>query len=239
MEIIVGRKGTQRTPINDISVSREHCKLIVNADGTYVVENISANGTFVNGNSIIRTSVTPDTVLKLGPNFSIIVRDLLPLQTPNKQKQSQQQQQQPAYHNVAKPVVDPNQQQYEKEFRKLKSVYDKYTAEKLAIQKEAGMTNFYRMLPMTLMAIVSLGAACIPGLGALAPVIAVAGLGLLVYSLYKSYNGNLNNPDKLEALNKQFMIDYVCPKCGNFLGFVPYENLENKTTCNFCKCKWV
>lgn len=237
MEIIIGRKGTQRTPITDTTVSREHCKLTINADGTYTLENLSINGTFVNGNSIIRTVVTPDTILRLGANFSIAVRDLLPLQTANiKPRQAQQQN---LLQQFAKPAVDPNQERYEMEFRKLKSVYEKYTADKLAIQKEAGMTNFYRMLPMTLMAIVSLGAACIPGLGALSPVIAVVGLGLLVFSLFKSYNGNRDNPEKLEALNKQFMIDYVCPKCGNFLGFIPYENLENKSTCNFCKCKWV
>lgn len=237
MEIIIGRKGTQRTPITDTTVSREHCKLTINADGTYTLENLSINGTFVNGNSIIRTVVTPDTILRLGANFSIAVRDLLPLQAANiKPRQAQQQN---PLQQFAKPAVDPNQERYEMEFRKLKSVYEKYTEDKLAIQKEAGMTNFYRMLPMTLMAIVSLGAACIPGLGALSPVIAVVGLGLLVFSLFKSYNGNRDNPEKLEALNKQFMIDYVCPKCGNFLGFIPYENLENKSTCNFCKCKWV
>lgn len=237
MEIIIGRKGTQRTPITDTTVSREHCKLTINADGTYTLENLSINGTFVNGNSIIRTVVTPDTILRLGANFSVAVRDLLPLQAANiKPRQAQQQN---PLQQFAKPAVDPNQERYEMEFRKLKSVYEKYTADKLAIQKEAGMTNFYRMLPMTLMAIVSLGAACIPGLGALSPVIAVVGLGLLVFSLFKSYNGNRDNPEKLEALNKQFMIDYVCPKCGNFLGFIPYENLENKSTCNFCKCKWV
>lgn len=237
MEIIIGRKGTQRTPITDTTVSREHCKLTINADGTYTLENLSINGTFVNGNSIIRTVVTPDTILRLGANFSIAVRDLLPLQSANiKPRQAQQQN---PLQQFAKPAVDPNQERYEMEFRKLKSVYEKYTEDKLAIQKEAGMTNFYRMLPMTLMAIVSLGAACIPGLGVLSPVIAVVGLGLLVFSLFKSYNGNRDNPEKLEALNKQFMIDYVCPKCGNFLGFIPYENLENKSTCNFCKCKWV
>lgn len=237
MEIIIGRKGTQRAPITDTTVSREHCKLTINADGTYTLENLSINGTFVNGNSIIRTVVTPDTILRLGANFSVAVRDLLPLQAANiKPRQAQQQN---PLQQFAKPAVDPNQERYEMEFRKLKSVYEKYTADKLAIQKEAGMTNFYRMLPMTLMAIVSLGAACIPGLGALSPVIAVVGLGLLVFSLFKSYNGNRDNPEKLEALNKQFMIDYVCPKCGNFLGFIPYENLENKSTCNFCKCKWV
>lgn len=219
MEIIVGRKGTQRAVITDTTVSREHCKLTSNADGTYILENLSANGTFVNGTSIIRTVVTPETIVRLGANFTIAVSELLP--------------------KPQQPSVDPNQQRYEKEFRKLKSVYEKYTADKLAIQKETSMTNFYRMLPMTLMAIVSLGAACIPGLGALAPIIAVLGIGMLVVSLYKSYNGNKDNPEKLEALNKQFMIDYVCPKCGNFLGFIPYENLENKSTCNYCKCKWV
>lgn len=217
MEIIVGRKGTQRTPITDTTVSRQHCKILVNADGTYTIENISASGTYVNGNSIIRTAVTPDTMLRLGPSFSIAVRDLLPLQE-------------------QKPLSDNH---YREEFRKLKDVYDKYTADKVAIQRESDMANFYRMLPMTLMALVSMGAACIPALRILSPFIAVIGLGLLVFSLFKSFNGSRNNPEKLEALNKQFMIDYVCPKCGNFLGFLPFENLENKATCNFCKCKWV
>lgn len=79
MEIIVGRKGTQRALITDITVSREHCKLTSNGDGTYILENISTNGTFVNGTSVIRTVVTPETTLRLGTNFTITVRDLLPL----------------------------------------------------------------------------------------------------------------------------------------------------------------
>lgn len=235
MEILVGRKGTQRTPITDTSVSREHCKLIANADGTYTIENISANGTFVNDTSIIRTVVTPDTVVRLGATFTISVRDLLPLQVtaPKPPQQPRQQAQQPQ-----QPTVDPNQERYEREFRKLKAVYDRYSEEKIKMQKEAGMANFYRMLPMTLLALVSMGASLIPALGDLSPVIAVAGLGLLVFSLFKSYGNTTNNPEKMEALNKQFMIDYVCPKCGNFLGFTPYENLKNKSTCNYCKCKW-
>lgn len=236
MEIIVGRKGSQRTPITDTTVSREHCKLISNGDGSYILENISVNNTFVNDVSVIRTVVTPETIIRLGATFSIAVRDLLPLQmlkqTTSQESCSQSQSEQQL-------VVAPQQQCYEKEFRRLKSVYENYTANKIAIQKEAGMANFYRMLPMTLMAIISLGAACIPGIGNLAPVIAVVGLGLLVFSLFKSYSGNRDNPEKLEALNRQFMIDYVCPKCGNFLGFVPYENLENKSVCNFCKYKWI
>ena len=227
MEIIVGRKGQQHTAITDLSVSREHCKLTSNSDGTYTLENLSANGTYVDGRSIVRSVVTADTIIQLGATFKITVKELLPVAI--KQTKSAEPQQN---------TVDPHQQEYEVKFRKLKKVYDKYTADKIALQKEAGMNNFYRMLPMTLLSLVGLGAAAIPSLGNIAPVIGIVGVGLLIFSLVKSYNGSKDNPEKMEALNKQFMIDYVCPKCGNFLGYIPFEALENKSVCSFCKCKW-
>lgn len=227
MEIIVGRKGQQHTAITDLSVSREHCKLTSNSNGTYTLENLSANGTYVDGRSIVRSVVTPDTIIQLGATFKIAIKDLLPVII--KQAKSAESQ---------KSTIDPHQQEYEVKFRKLKKVYDKYTADKIALQKEAGMNNFYRMLPMTLLSLVGLGAAAIPSLGNIAPFIGIIGVGLLIFSLVKSYNGSKDNPEKMEALNKQFMIDYVCPKCGNFLGYIPFEALENKSVCSFCKCKW-
>jgi hypothetical protein len=228
MEIIIGRKGQQHIAITDLSVSREHCKLTSNSDGTYTLENLSANGTFVDGRSIVRSVVTLDTVIQLGATFRVSVKELLPVVS--KQTKSAEPQ---------KITVDPHQQEYEAKFRRLKYVYDKYTADKIAIQKEAGMNNFYRMLPMTLLSLVGLGATAIPALANIAPVLGIVGIGLLIFSLVKSYNGSKDNPEKMEALNKQFMIDYVCPKCGNFLGYVPYEALVNKSVCSFCKCKWV
>lgn len=222
MEMIIGRKGQQSTPITDLSVSREHCKLTSNPDGTYTLENLSASGTFVNDRSIIRTVVNKDTVIRLGGSFTIAVKDLLP-----------------ASHQDSSSGDEHKEEDYTAAFRRLKGVYDKYSADKIAIQKEAAMSNFYRMLPMTLMSLLGLGAAAIPALGSIAPIIAIVGMVLLVYSLSKSYTGSKENPEKMEALNRQFMIDYVCPKCGNFLGYVPFEALANKKQCSFCKCKWV
>lgn len=232
MEIIVGRKGQQRTPITDLTVSREHCKLTSNPDGTYIIENLSSNGTFVDGRSIIRSIVTKDSVIQLGTTFRISVGDLLPIakQVPHSPV--------PSTPVSNKSTVDPKQLEYEEKFRKLKDVYDKYTADKIAIQKEAGMNNFYRMLPMTLLSLVGLGATAIPDLRSVAPFIGAVGVGMLIFSIVKSYNGSKDNPEKMEALNKQFMIDYVCPKCGNFLGYTPFEALANKSVCNYCKCKW-
>ena len=220
MEIIIGRKGTQRTSITDVSVSREHCKLSLNVDGTYTLENLSINGTFVDDVNVVRTIVTIDSVIRLGNSFTIAVRDLLPLSS-----------------------EESKQKQYTQEFRKLKSVYDKYTEQKIFIQKESSMNNFYRMLPMTLLSLIGLGATAIPALSNIAPVIAIIGIGLLIYSLFKSYNGSAKNPEKLEALNKQFMIDYVCPKCGStdltkierMNGYLSYSRVHGDTRLNDAK----
>jgi hypothetical protein len=234
MEIIVGRKGTQRTPITDLTVSREHCKLTVEADGKIWLENKSDNGTYIDGVSIIKKHVLPETVIRLGATYTIAVKDLLPLSTTSHASGSPFAQQS-SHANT--PAADDKD--YTQEFAKLKDVYEKYTRDKLEIQKEAGVTNFMRMLPMTLLSLVGLGAAAIPALRDIAPFIAIVGAGLLVFSLVKSYNGSKNNPERMEALNRQFMIDYVCPKCKSFLGFLPYESLRNKGQCSSCKCKWV
>ena len=79
MDVLVGRSGNQRLPITDKTVSREHCRLTPHGDGRYVLENISANGTFVEGKNVVRTVVTPDTRIRLGNHFHCLVGDLLPL----------------------------------------------------------------------------------------------------------------------------------------------------------------
>ena len=48
-------------------------------------------------------------------------------------------------------------------------------------------------------------------------------------------------PAMLQNLANQFKIDYVCPKCGAFLGEIPWESLVNKKQCpvSACKANWV
>ena len=70
MEIIIGRQGTQKTPITDPTVSRKHCKVTDNGDGTYTIENLSPSGTKVDGVDILRTTVKPNSRIQLGQSFS-------------------------------------------------------------------------------------------------------------------------------------------------------------------------
>lgn len=232
MEIIIGRRGQQSKTITDATVSREHCKLTSNADGTYTLENLSQNGTFVEGKSIIRSVVTEETEIRLGVSYIVKIKELLPV---TQQSASQNLSQ---YQKTQSKTIDSNQIEYQKKFQKLKDIYEKYTTDKIAIQKETAKTNFYRMLPMSIVALIGMGASAIPALGNIAPIVGGIGAVLLIFSIFKSYSGTNETPEKLQTLNDRFMVDYVCPKCGNFLGFIPYETLKNKKTCTYCKCKW-
>ena len=48
-------------------------------------------------------------------------------------------------------------------------------------------------------------------------------------------------PQQLQDIANRFKIDYVCPKCGTFLGEIPWESLRNRKQCpvSSCKAKWV
>lgn len=237
MEIIVGRKGTQRTPISDLTVSREHCKITIQANGSLILENLSSVGTFINGVSVIKTTVTPEDIIQLGPQFSIKVKDLLPQQTTpsNAPKVAPVPNNGPVAANSPKAEESKS---YASEFDRLKYVYEKYTNDKIAIQKESSMNNFYRMLPMSIVGLIGLGTMFIPSLRDIAPFTGVLGIGLFAFSLIRGYNLSKETPERMQTLNDQFMIDYVCPKCKNFLGFLPFESLKNRGTCNSCKCNW-
>lgn len=46
-------------------------------------------------------------------------------------------------------------------------------------------------------------------------------------------------PQKKQQLSRQFQRDYVCPKCGHFLGNQPYELLLQNDGCPYCKTHFI
>ena len=78
-EILIGRAGgtqTLKVTVNGksttlgavpMSVSREHCKVVRQDDGTAVITNLnSRNVTYVNGQAVVSHEVTADDVVELG-----------------------------------------------------------------------------------------------------------------------------------------------------------------------------
>jgi hypothetical protein len=63
----VGRGLTSHVRIEEQRVSRSHAILVRHGHATRLLDNRSANGTFVNGRRIIATNVTDGDVIRIGP----------------------------------------------------------------------------------------------------------------------------------------------------------------------------
>lgn len=223
MDILVGRSGNQKLAITDKSVSREHCRLTLMENGNYTLENLSANGTFVNEKDVIKTVVTPETQIRLGTRFVCLVKDLLP---------SNESDEQPKANTTDSYDL----------FIGLEKVYENYIQEKIRIQQEASKANFMRTIP----GMITGGVFAITMVLGSSPAVnffrIITGLGaaiLIAYSASKAYKAQNDTPEKIEALNRKFQTDYVCPICGNFLGFLPFELLKKRNQCSYCKKQWV
>ena len=222
MEIIVGKQGQQPFDITDAEVSRHHLKITSLPNGRFQIEdNHSTNGTFVNGQRIIRKIVDGDTLIQLGGNYTFKVIDAIGPIIEAREKE-------------AKEAAE-----FEERFYRLEQIYNNYSSSKVDIQKENAKKNYLRFVPMSLISMVGLVITLIPSLGPIrsiiGPIAIVAGLVLMAVA-YKSQS---DMPERMEHLNRQFQIDYVCPKCKKFLGYTPFEGIKNQGQCPYCKTKWV
>ena len=229
MEIIVGRRGDQSIPIMESTVSGKHLKLTSMPDGKVQVEDLgSTNGTFVDGVRIIKKVVDRNTVVQMGPSFSFRVSDVIP-----------------EVERVSAPPSPhaPLKSEYDLEilvkFEQLESVWNKYQQEKISLQKSNASKGFLRMLPLFVLGGFGYLISCIPNLANFRTAITLAGLGVGIIITCISYKSATGLPEQIEKLNQQFQIDYVCPKCKQFLGFVPFEGLRNRGHCSACRAKWV
>ena len=214
-QVVVGRKGNQPFAISDKGVSGKHLRITLQADGNALVEDLeSTNGTFIDGLRIVKKVVPVSTVVRLGSSFSFKISDAL-----------------------AQPTNDGNQDAaYLERFAALEEVWNKYQADKIALQKKNASKGFLRMMPLFLLGALGYVISLIPSLADYRTLITISGLALGVIITWISYQSATNLPEQMEKLNQQFQIDYVCPKCKQFLGFTPFEAVKNKRQCSNSKC---
>lgn len=223
MTIIVGRgrsKATQRIDITDPTVSREHCWLIANGDGTYTLQNKSSQGTFVGGRKVVKTQVMPNTIIKLSETTSVKVADLLPL---------------PQTAQSAVPGYS---------LLPLKVVWEDYHNKQLEIKKKQRSIALFRSASP----LFTLGSGSIATLAktmgwgdtifGLTIVMTIIGLFLMVYSFIKGYTDK--SIEEMEKATEIFQSKYVCPnpKCRHFMGNNPYNIIRQNKCCPCCKCKF-
>lgn len=215
MIIRIGKAADNEVVTDDAHVSRHHARLTRDNEGRLLLEDLgSTNGTFVNGCQVMRKHVVPTDVIRLGDVTEWRVAELL------------------KYNN-----------DYSEEFKALKKVYDDYIEAKVRIQSSNQFkTRLMQSLPFAIPGVVGV---IVGFLGKGSP--AWFGISLLItvcapmIGIYFGAKQSARTPGQLQALANQFKIDYVCPKCGTFLGEVPWESLRNRKQCPVasCKAKWV
>ncbi len=221
MTIIVGRgrtKATQRIEINDPTVSREHCWLTDNGDGTYTLLNKSAQGTFVDGKQVVKTTVKADTLIKLSGTTTVRVADLLPLAPP------------------PGPVQPDGSEGFS--VGDLEVVWKQYEDKKRELaHKQHGMGVLVRMPMLFTAATGILSAVLPPEFRPFTIVLTLLSALVMVYGFMKQKS--FVYQDEMDNLNKWMMDNYVCPnpKCRHFIGLKDYRVLRTDKKCGFCGCK--
>lgn len=213
--ITIGKANDNEYVVNDPSVSRHHARLTYEEEGHWILEDLgSTNGTFVNGIQIARKQVTSKDVIKLGDSYVL---------------------------NLAKVLKANND--YSEEFAALKQVYDNYIQAKIKIQSSNQFkTRLLQSLPFALPGIIGV---LIGFSGKGSPALFAISLFITICAptvgIYWGAKQSAKIPKLLQDLTNQFKIDYVCPKCGTFLGEIPWESLRNRKHCpvSSCKAKWV
>jgi hypothetical protein len=215
MVITIGKAGDNDFVADDPHVSRYHARLLRDEEGCLFLEDrASTNGTFVNGSQIVKKKVSPTDTIVLGETYRLELSEVL------------------------KAGND-----YSEDFARLKGIYDRYIEQKVRIQSTNQFkTRLFQALPFAFIGVIGVlvstmgnGSAVLFGIS-LFVAICVPTAGI-----YLGAKQSAKIPRQLQDLSNQFKIDYVCPKCGTFLGEVPWESLSNRKQCpvSSCKAKWV
>ena len=215
MRIKIGKATDNNLVIDDPHVSRYHAILVQDDNGDLMLEDLgSTNGTFVNDFQIVKKKVLAGDKITFGAAYTLSVSDILKCDN-----------------------------DYSEEFEGLKSVYDLYIKEKIRIQSSSQFkTRLFQSLPFAVIGV----------MGIVLGFMGHANKGFFVFSfvlavlaptigIYFGARQAAKIPAQLQGLANQFKIDYVCPKCGTFLGEIPWESLSNKKQCQMpsCKAKWI
>jgi hypothetical protein len=226
--IKVGRNERNDIVLPHAQISNLHAQVSCLSENTFVLEDFSSNGTYVNGYRIKRAVCNRNDEVFLA-NLPFDLNKYFPVE---KVKQELQQK-----FNIPvdeSPDTPPkrNPNDFTSEFAELEYVYTLYNQTKRSIQGKGQLkANLFRAIPGLALTVV------FASMGVPSAFTFVGGAVGSMLGLFVSDSGSIQ--EKLQALDDEFKINYICPKCKNFLGNIPWKNLANKKTCERCKAIWV
>lgn len=219
-----GRLDTGGTVPNTVSrynpqSGTAHCRIIISTNGMRIENLNEENVTYVNGVEVDSKKITEKSVIELGDDqYRIGLAKILKLIG-----------YQPTF-----------------SLKHLNRVWDRYDKALLRLQLEDKKKQNQQKL-QGIVSQVSMLCVIIPSVMPSFPlppwlraVLVSAALGMGIYFYLKGNKTDDSFIIKKRELDEQFKEDYVCPnpKCGEFLGFVPYDQLRNRKKCSNCNCNY-
>lgn len=195
------------------SVSRKHCKLVINGDRMSIENLKDLNVTFVDGNQVFSKVITANSHVQLGnEKYNLPLKEIIGLVAPKK---------------TTKPSK-PEKDAHIFSLAPLEAVWNKYDRKKVELQQEnenrAKKQRKKMGIRMTLSGI---------------PIIGPITNAIMGATMMSSSN-NESNAVLLRKLDEELDNTYKCPnpECGRPFGPVPYRRLKYTPKCPSCGCEY-
>lgn len=224
MEIIIGRdQQTRKLCVvkNGVSVlygqqgsvpmdvSRQHISLEALGNGKWQIKNLNErNVTYINGIAIESKTISENDKVELGSS---------------------------RYQFPWTSIIEQEEEMCD--VRSLKNVWEDYDRQCMELDIAERKFNAARSAAgvITMLAI---ACSLILGHGPVYLLLYALAIGISIVFAVKAYNNAATVPYRRKEIKKEFQRKYVCPKCGNFMGFQDYELLSQKTSCPNCRTKF-
>lgn len=216
--LVDGKRGIDSSVILPLCVSRlkpeenlGHCCISIRKDNIRIINMNPQNVTYVDGEEIVDSvKIDIHSIIELGVDqYRINIKKLL-----NKI-------------GYIPPVS----------IKHLKRIWEKYDRAILKLQveqqKAANQQKLQGLISQAsvLCVIIPSVIPSIPIPGIVRVILVIGAMALGIYFYIKGTKTEESFVVKKREIDERFKDDYVCPKCGYFFGFTPYENLIYKKNC--------
>ena len=224
MEYIVGRDAQTRqlsVSVNGqvrrfgqagsvpMDVSRQHLSLSSQGNGHWQLKNLNAqNVTFVNGLAVESKVVSETDKVELGQSHYLFLWDA-----------------------VREPKVETV------DIRPLKRVWEEYDKEQFELQVAERKFNAARSAT-GIITMLAIACSFILGHDTIYLILYAMAIGISLIFAVQAYSKAQDVPRQQRDIKERFERNYICPKCGHFMGYQKYDILNQNDACPYCKTKY-
>lgn len=192
-----------------MDVSRHHISMKPAGDGKWQIKNLNEqNITFVNGIAVESKTISENDKIELGNSHYLLNWDAL---------------------------SEPKEEAVD--IRPLKKIWEEYDEQRTENQIAERKFNAARSAT-GIITMLAIACSLILGHGPFYLILYGLAIGISLVFTVLAYKKSSDIPRQQKEMTKLFQKQYVCPKCGHFMGFQDYDILIQGDACPYCKTKY-